>query len=111
LLTIDEAKAKVAAADVAAQIDAFVLERESSPYNKLVALTKIERQESYEVQVKVPVPNEKQVLDVLESGLFEMTKYAHYKQYDNYFIFNQDDPYAARLRFREDDFINEKGEV
>src|SRR5690606_20750616 len=47
LLTIDEAKAKVAAADVAAQIDAFVLERESSPYNKLVALTKIERQESY----------------------------------------------------------------
>lgn len=111
LLTIDEEKAKHAAADVAAQIDAFVLEREASPYNKLVALTKIERQESYEVQVKVPVPDDQPVVAMLDSGTFEITKYAHYKQYDNYFIFNQDDPYAARLRFREDDFINEKGEV
>ena len=111
LLTIDEATAKIQAAAVAARIDAFVLERESSPYNKLLALTKIERQESFKVQVKVPLADDKQVLAVLESETFEITKYAHFKQYDSYFIFNQDDPYAARLRYREDDFINEKGDV
>jgi len=111
LLTIDEVSAKTQAAAVAARIDAFVLERESSPYNKLLALTKIERQQSFEVQVKVPLADDKQVLTVLESGAFEITKYVHYKQYDSYFIFNQDDPYAARLRYREDDFINEKGDV
>ena len=111
LLTIDEVTAQSQAAQVAANIDAFVLERESNPYNKLLALTKIERQESYEVQVKVPLPDDQQVVGPLTSGRFEIIKYAHYKQYDNYFIFDQDDPYAARLRYREDDFINEKGEV
>lgn len=111
LLTIDEAAAKAQAAQVAAQIDTFVLERESSPYNKLVALAKIERQESYEIQIKLPLPNDQPIIALLQSGALEVTKYAHYKQYDNYFIFDQDDPYAARLRFREDDFINEKGEV
>lgn len=111
LLTIDEATAQAQAALVAARIDAFVLERESNPYNKLLALAKIERQESFEVQVKVPLPNDQQVLDVLESGGLEIIRYAYYKQYDNYFIFDQEDPYAARLRYREDDFLNEKGEV
>ena len=111
LLTIDEVTAKTQAAAIAARIDTFVLERESSPYNKLLALAKIERQESFEVQVKVPLADDKQVLTVLESEAFEVTRYAHFKQYDSYFIFNQDDPYAARLRYREDDFINEKGDV
>jgi 5-methylthioadenosine/S-adenosylhomocysteine deaminase len=58
LQTIDETAAKAAAAAVAAQIDAFVLERESSPYNKLVFLAGVTRQESFEVQIKAPLPVE-----------------------------------------------------
>jgi 5-methylthioadenosine/S-adenosylhomocysteine deaminase len=111
LLTIDEARAKVEAAHVAAQIDAFVLERESSPYNKLVLLAGVQRQEGFEVQVKVPLVDHTAVLTLLESGEIEVVKKAHYKQFDHYFIFAGDDPDATRLRYREDEFVNEKGEV
>jgi 5-methylthioadenosine/S-adenosylhomocysteine deaminase len=111
LLTIDEAQAKADAAEVAAQIDAFVQEREASPYNKLVFLAGVTRQESFEVQVKVHIEDKTAVLIVLESDQLEITKQSHYKQYDQYFLFDGHDPDAARLRYREDEFINEKDEV
>lgn len=111
LLTIDEAAVKEEAAGVAAQIDAFVLERESSPYNKLVLLAGVQRQESFEVQVKVPISDPERIKAILKSDQIEITKYAHYKQYDSYFIFTGEDPDAARLRYREDEFVNEEGEV
>ena len=60
LLTVNEDETKMQAADVAAQIDAFVVERESSPYNKLVFLAGVQRQESFEVQIKgayLPITN------------------------------------------------------
>ena len=41
----------------------------------------------------------------------EIVKYAHYRQFDHYFFFSGDDQDAARLRYREDEFINEDGEV
>lgn len=111
LLTIDEAKAKQEAARVAAEIDAFVLRREASPYNKLVLLSGVQRQESFEVQVKVPIDTSDPVLNVLHSDKIEIVKTAHYKQYDHYFLFESTDPDAARLRYREDEFIDEDGEV
>lgn len=111
LLTVDEAKAKAEAADIAAQIDAFVLERESSPYNKLVLLAGVQRQEGFEIQVKVPLADPTAVLALLNNGQFEIVKKAHYKQFDHYFIFAGDDPDATRLRYREDEFVNEKGDV
>ena len=39
LLTVDEAAARTEATAVARKIDAFVIEREASPYNKLVLLS------------------------------------------------------------------------
>ena len=51
LLTIDEEQVKAEAAEMAVRIDRFVNERESSPYNKLVILAGLQRQESYEIQV------------------------------------------------------------
>lgn len=111
LLTIDEAAATAEAAQVAAQIDAFVQERESSPYNKLVLLSGVQRQESFEVQVKVPIEDDASVLAALKSDQLEIVKQAHYKQYDQYFMFDRNDPDAARLRYREDEFVNEKGDV
>jgi hypothetical protein len=80
LLTVDEAQAKADAAKVAAQIDAFVLKRESSPYNKLVFLAGVTRQESFEVQAKVHIEDKTAVLTVLEGDQLEITKQAHYKQ-------------------------------
>ena len=52
LLTVDESAARLDAIEVAKAIDAFVIRRESSPYNKLVLLSGVQRQESFEVQVK-----------------------------------------------------------
>lgn len=111
LLTIDEQTVQDQAARVAAEIDAFVIRRESSPYNKLVLLAGLQRQESFEVQVKVPLVDDSQVLAILASEEVEITKQSHYRQYDNYFIFAGDDPDAARLRYREDEYIDEEGKV
>jgi 5-methylthioadenosine/S-adenosylhomocysteine deaminase len=111
LQTIDEEAAKAEAAEIAAAIDAFVINRESSPYNKLVLLSGVERQESFEIQVKVPIADDATVLAALDTDQLEIVRQAHYKQYDMYFFFEERDPDAARLRYREDEFVNEKGEV
>jgi 5-methylthioadenosine/S-adenosylhomocysteine deaminase len=111
LQTIDETRAKAQAAEVAAQIDIFVLERESSAYNKMVFLAGLTRQESYEVQIKIPLTDKESVIAFIESDQCKIEKFAHYRQYDHYFIFAGEDPDAARLRYREDEFVNDKGEV
>lgn len=111
LLTVDEARAREEAAGVAARIDAFVLRRESSPYHKLVTLETVERQEEYETQIKVALADPSHVLAVLDSGRLEVAKYNTYRQYDHYFIFDQAEPDAARLRFREDHYIDDRGDV
>ncbi|MCP4415739.1 MAG: amidohydrolase [Chloroflexi bacterium] len=111
LLTINEKQAMVEAAQVAKQIDAFVLRRESSPYNKLVLLSGVQRQESFEVQVKVPLEEKEAVLDFLNSEHCSIVRNIHYKQYDHYFIFANEDPDSARLRYREDEFMDEKENI
>lgn len=111
LLTMDENKTKEKAAEIAAKIDLFVVERESSPFNKLVVLAGVQRQESFEVQVKLPLLDDEQVLAVLRGEQVQITKKAHYRQYDSYFIFEGHDPDAARLRYREDEFVDDEGKV
>ncbi len=111
LLTVDETAALAAATAVAKKIDAFVLEREASPYNKLVLLSGVKRQESFEVQVKVPDVDKTAVFTFLHSDQCKISRHAHYKQYDHYFIFDGADPDAARLRHREDEFIDEDEQV
>jgi 5-methylthioadenosine/S-adenosylhomocysteine deaminase len=111
LLTVDQEEVKEQAAEVALKIDDFVIERESSPYNKLVILAGVQRQESFEVQVKVPLDDDSQVMAILESDQVVITKRSHYRQFDSYFYFDGSDPDAARLRYREDEFIDEDGNV
>lgn len=110
LLTIDEAAAMAEGARVAAQIDSFVNERESSPYNKLVILAGLQRQESYEIQVKAGLDSDETVLAGLKSAAVAITKESVYRQYDSYFFFDGRDPDADRLRYREDEFIGPDGE-
>lgn len=112
LLTVDEEAARAEAAVVAAEIDKFVIERESSPYNKLVLLSGVTRQESFEVQVKVPLEDDRLVRDVLAGNKVSILRGpAHLRQFDDYLIFDDGDKDAARLRYREDEFLNESGAV
>lgn len=111
LLTVDEASAIEEASRVAAAIDTFVIERESSPYNKLVLLSGVQRQESFEVQVKVSLDDPAVVHRLLGTDEVEVTRFAHYRQYDDYMLFDNDAPDVDRLRYREDEFIDENGEV
>ena len=109
LLTIDEEAAMAEGAAVAAEIDAFVLKRESSPYNKLVALETVEREEGYETQVKIVVEDPEPIIALLEGGSLEVVKKNTYRQFDHYFFFNNKETDAARLRFREDHYLDAKG--
>ena len=112
LLTLDEAALMTEAQTYAEKIDAFLLEREQSILSKLVALGGSIEEESFEVQTKIkiadPVDFESALGAASDKGL-EIIRKRHYREYDVYFSF--DDPKQGRLRFREDEFIDEKSEV
>jgi 5-methylthioadenosine/S-adenosylhomocysteine deaminase len=109
LLTLNEAQLYEQAADYASQIDAFLIEREGSVLSKLIAIGGAEQEQSYEVQIKVRLNDPAEVKQKLEGGIFEVIRTAHYQEYDTYFSFPE--PEQARLRYREDEFVNAKGEV
>jgi 5-methylthioadenosine/S-adenosylhomocysteine deaminase len=66
-------------------------------------------QESFEVQVKVKIADPKRLVGNIQRPEIEIQAHKHYHQYDEYFLF--DEASQGRLRFREDNLINEKGEV
>ncbi|RJP54806.1 MAG: amidohydrolase [Anaerolineaceae bacterium] len=109
LLTLNEAELLQQARELAQKIDAFLIEREQSVLSKLIALGGSMEEESFEVQAKVRVAEPASFVQKMKRKEIEITAHKHYLQYDNYFIF--DDPSQGRLRFREDNLINEKGEV
>ena len=109
LLTLNEADLLTQAREVAQKIDAFLIVREQSVLSKLIALGGSMEQESFEVQVKVKITEPDKLVKELKRPEIEINAYKHYLQYDEYFLF--EDPSQGRLRFREDDLINEKGEV
>jgi 5-methylthioadenosine/S-adenosylhomocysteine deaminase len=109
LLTLDEEDLQAAARDVARRIDAFLLRREESVLQKLVAIGGAAEQESFEVQVKARVRSADAVLDALRAADVTIIRAVHYHQYDTYFFF--DDPSQGRLRYREDEFLDERGAV
>ncbi|MGH8519008.1 MAG: amidohydrolase family protein, partial [Panacagrimonas sp.] len=109
LLTIDEEALRAAARDVARRIDAFLIAREQSVLQKLIAIGGAAEQESFEVQVKAALPSAAGVLRALESDDITIIRRVHYHQYDRYFFF--DDPDQGRLRYREDEFLDEHDKV
>ena len=109
LTTLDEAELRRHAASYANRIDAFLVDREGSVLSKLIAIGSAEQEESYEIQIKLEIPAAKPILEKLSKNTFEVVRTAHYREYDTYFNFP--DPETVRLRFREDEFINEEGEV
>ncbi len=109
LLTLDEAALHAAAREQAARIDTFLQGREISVLQKLVAIGGAVEQESFEVQVKARVASASHVLDVLASDVLTVIRGSHYRQHDTYWSF--EDPEQGRLRYREDEFLDDKGEV
>jgi 5-methylthioadenosine/S-adenosylhomocysteine deaminase len=109
LLTVDVNKLIPRAQALAEEIDKFLFKREQSVYSKLIAVGGAEEQESYEVQVKVKVENPQDVIDRLYQSEIEILYYRHYHEYDTYFKFK--DPEEGWLRYREDEFIDEQGNV
>jgi 5-methylthioadenosine/S-adenosylhomocysteine deaminase len=109
LLTVNEEELLAEAADIAKKIDSFLVDREQSVLSKLIALGGSMEEESFEVQVKVKISEPDRIVQALMSDEIDILYERHYRQHDAYFSF--DDPSRGRLRFREDDFIDEKGNV
>lgn len=109
LSSINEAELLAEAADYAKEVDRFLIAREQSILSKLIAIGGATEEESFEVQVKVRIDDPKAVIKALENSEIEIIYQRHYGEHDTYFLF--DDPAQGQLRYREDDFINDKGEV
>ena len=110
LLTIDEPGVRAEAAAIARRIDTFLIEREGSVLQKLVAIGGAAEQESFEVQVKVRLKSPDAVArELLSNDDITIIRAVHYHQYDTYFFF--DDPAQGRLRYREDEKIDANGNV
>jgi len=109
LLTLDEGELQRAAADVARRIDRFLIQREQSVLQKLIAIGGATEQESFEVQVKARVASADTVHSALASDDITVIRGVHYHQYDTYFFF--DDPEQGRLRYREDEFLDNGDKV
>jgi 5-methylthioadenosine/S-adenosylhomocysteine deaminase len=109
LLTLDEDDLRSAAREMARRVDAFLLQREQSVLQKLIAIGGAAEQESFEVQAKARVRSAATVLDALAGDDMTVIRASHYHQYDTYFFF--DDPGQGRLRYREDEFLDEQNTV
>ena len=105
LLTVNEEELLAQAAQIAKKIDAFLIEREQSVLSKLIALGGSLEQESFEVQVKVKLEATDVILEALKGPEIDIVRKRHYSEHDAYFFF--EDPSQGRLRYREDDFIDD----
>lgn len=109
LQTLNESDLLQAAKEYARKIDVFLINREQSVLSKLVAIGGAMEEESFEIQVKVSLEDVQPILEALRQPGIRIIRKRHYKEYDNYFFFN--DPSQGILRYREDDFVDEKDNV
>jgi 5-methylthioadenosine/S-adenosylhomocysteine deaminase len=91
------------------RIDAFLIEREQSVLSKLIAIGGASEAESFEVQAKARITDPTPVLQAVDQPGLEILHHRHYHEFDTYFGFA--DPAQGFLRYREDEFIDEKGNV
>jgi 5-methylthioadenosine/S-adenosylhomocysteine deaminase len=109
LLTINQDDLLYQSQDFARRIDLFLIKREQSVLSKLIAIGGAMEEESFEVQIKVVVQDPQIILMRLAKGEIEILRSRHYHEFDTYFFFT--DPDQGLLRYREDDFIGENGQV
>lgn len=109
LLTLNPDELYQAAEEYAHRIDAFLIEREQSVLSKLIAIGGGQEGESFEVQAKVRLPDPAPVLNALTQPEVEVLHRRRYHEFDTYFLFA--DPQQGTLRYREDEFVGESGQV
>jgi len=109
LLTLDEQALASEAAGIARKIDTFLMHREESVLSKLLAIGQVAQAKTFEVQVKVHLADEVPLESLLGRSEVAILKPSLRRQYDTYFLF--DDPYRSRLRYREDELLDEGGQV
>ena len=109
LVTLDENELRLAALDVARRVDRFLVHREQSVLQKLIAIGGATEEESFEVQIKARVASAEVVMEALTGEEITVIRSVHYRQYDTYFFF--DDPGQGRLRYREDTALDEQNRV
>jgi 5-methylthioadenosine/S-adenosylhomocysteine deaminase len=108
LLTLNEKAMLEQAADLAKEVDRFLIARESSVLSKLVAIGGATQEESFEIQVKVKVKDPAPILEALNKPGLDIIYQRHYREYDTYFKFPGE---QSILRYREDEFLSERNEV
>lgn len=110
LLTLNETDIRARANEMAQKIDSFLSARESSVLGKLAAIGGVQQEESFEVQVKAQVADASAIIAELNksSDDLRIVYHKHYRQYDTYFYFEKE---ASRLRYREDELLDEKGDL
>lgn len=106
---INEADLLAEAQDYSKAVDKFISVREKSVLSKLITISGAVEAESFEVQLKVRLDKPDEVIKALEGDEIEIIYDRHYREYDTYFIF--DDASQGQLRYREDEFVNKKGDV
>lgn len=109
VLTVDEKAVLAEAAKLAKKVSRFFIEREKDVLNKMLAIGGLAQEETYEVQVKARIPGDMRVDTWWEMPEIKITRHSERDQYDTYFIF--DDPTQGRVRYREDNVLNEDGQV
>jgi 5-methylthioadenosine/S-adenosylhomocysteine deaminase len=109
LLTLDEQALMAEAVSIARKIDAFLIRREESVLSKLLVIGRVAQKKTFEVQVKVRLTDQVPIESLLDRSEIAVLKPSLRRQYDTYFLF--DDPYHSRLRYREDELLDEDGEV
>ena len=109
LTTLNQAELMQQAEEYARRIDTFLVQREQSILSKLVAIGGAMQEESFEVQVKVRIPDPEIILKALQESSLETLYHRHYHEYDTYFVFA--DPNQGTLRYREDAFVDDAGQT
>jgi len=109
LLTLDEQVLIAEAAGIARKVDTFLIQREESVLSKLLVIGQMAQEKTFEVQVKVLLADEAPVESLLDMPEVLIIKPSFRRQYDTYFLF--DDPYHSRIRYREDELLDEDDQV
>jgi 5-methylthioadenosine/S-adenosylhomocysteine deaminase len=109
LTTLKETELLDQAAELAKKVDKFLIAREKSVISKLIAIGGATQEESFEVQLKVALDDPEPIKQALQKPGIKIVYQRHYHEYDTYFIFGEDEKFV--LRYREDEFLNPKGEV
>ncbi|MEQ8674374.1 MAG: amidohydrolase family protein [Aggregatilineales bacterium] len=109
LLTINLEEVTQQARDYAEKVDKFLLVHENDVISKLVAVGGLEQTESFEVQVKARLTDASAIEELLDHPDVEVLRTVHYRQYDTYFTFIDEN--KGRVRYREDCKLDDRGEI